>query len=85
MMVLYNILNISATTNQLIIRNQLKTYKEKSFSISQTAYFFPWNSEALTKVSKDYCGIPKVKSEVCWQLHSANVSVPLTVYKEGLN
>ena len=41
MTILYNILNISAMTNQLIIYNQLKTYQEKSFSISQTTHFFP--------------------------------------------
>ena len=72
MTVFYNILNISALTNQIIICSQLKKYEEKSFSISQTAYF------SSTKVSKNYCGIPKVKSEAFRQLYIGNVSVPLT-------
>ena len=39
MTVLYNVLNISAMTN--FICNQMKTYKEITFSISQNAYCFP--------------------------------------------
>ena len=73
MTVFYNILDISALANQIIICSQLKKYEEKRFSISQTAYF------SSTKVSKNYCGIPKVKSEEAFrQLYIGNVSVRLT-------